>query len=130
VNCKDRSPTSSSSKEAAAAPAAASGVAALAATVASACCVGPVLAPVSVSVLGASGAAWAAGLKPYSPSILAGSLALLLYGFRPGLPATAILRHSASCSPSSLRVRLALWIAAGIWVVSAAANVAFRILTA
>jgi hypothetical protein len=53
---------------------------ALAAVLASSCCVGPVIAPFVVAVLGASGAAWAAGLKPYSPYILAGSLAFLLYG--------------------------------------------------
>lgn len=61
--------------------------AAVLATVASACCVGPVLAPVIVAVLGASGAAWAAGLKPYSPYIPGASLVLLVYGFRlqPGI---------------------------------------------
>ena len=34
-----------------------------------------------VSVLGVSGAVWAAGLKPYSPYILAGAGLLLAYGF-------------------------------------------------
>src|SRR5215510_12858218 len=51
---------------------------ALVAVLASSCCV-PILAPLIVAVLGAGGAAWA-GLKPYSPYLLGGSLLLLLYG--------------------------------------------------
>ena len=58
------------------------GVAAAALTVVTAaCCVSPVLAPIIVSVLGASGAVWAAGLKPYSTWILAGTLVCLGFGF-------------------------------------------------
>ncbi len=54
---------------------------ALSATLASACCVGPVAAPLVVAVLGAGGAAWATGLKPYSWILLAGSGQLLGYSF-------------------------------------------------
>src|SRR5262249_499581 len=54
---------------------------ALLTVVAGACCVSPVLAPIFVSVLGASGAVWAAGLKPYGWWILGGSAALLALGF-------------------------------------------------
>ncbi len=58
------------------------GVAAAAITVVTAaCCVSPVLAPIIVSVLGASGAVWAAGLKPYSGWILGGTLVCLGFGF-------------------------------------------------
>lgn len=52
--------------------------AAATATAAAACCV-PVLSPLLVTVLGASGAAWITGLKPWAPYLLAGSLVLLLY---------------------------------------------------
>jgi hypothetical protein len=55
--------------------------AALVTIVAGTCCVSPVLAPVIVGALGAGGAAWAAGLKPYSSYILAASLLLLAGGF-------------------------------------------------
>lgn len=115
-----------SGKDVAAVAAASSGVgAALAATVGSACCVGPVIAPIFVSVLGASGAAWAAGLKPYAPYILLGSFLLLAYGFwidRRRRRCTA-----GVCTPSPRGVRLVLWIASALWVASAAANIAFRI---
>ena len=49
--------------------------------VAGACCVSPVLAPLIVGVLGASGAVWAAGLKPYGWWILGGSGVCLAAGF-------------------------------------------------
>jgi len=54
----------------------------LTATVASACCVGPALAPILVSVLGSSGLAAVAGLRPYSPWLLLGSAAMLAFSFR------------------------------------------------
>ncbi len=58
------------------------GVAAAALTVVTAaCCVSPVLAPIIVSVLGASGAVWAAGLKPYSGWILGATLVCLGFGY-------------------------------------------------
>ena len=82
------------------------------------------MAPVLVSVVGASGAAWAAGLKPYSPYMLEGSLALLAYGF------WTLYRRQA-CAPgeapvsgarSPRWVRLVLWGAAVIWVASLGAT--------
>lgn len=58
------------------------GVAAAALTlVTAACCVSPVIAPIIVGVLGASGAVWVAGLKPYSGWILGVSFLCLVYGF-------------------------------------------------
>ena len=94
---------------------------ALAAVLASSCCV-PVIAPLIVAVLGASGAAWAAGLKPYSPCILAGSLVLLLYGtwmvYRPR-PACS----TESCPTNAGRgVKAVLWVAAALWAVAALLN--------
>ncbi len=107
--------------------AATSGVgAAVAAAVAGACCVGPVVAPIFVSVLGASGAAWAAGLKPYSPYLLAGSLVLLAYGFW-RVHWRRRLCVQGACSPSPRGVRAMLWVASVLWLASATANVVFRI---
>jgi hypothetical protein len=95
---------------------------ALAAVVAGSCCV-PILAPLIVAVLGASGAAWAAGLKPYSPYLLAGSLVLLLYGLwtvykpRPACPA------EGRPTGAGRGVKAVLWMAVALWVLSALLNV-------
>jgi mercuric ion transport protein len=90
--------------------------AALTATVASLCCVGPVV----VSLVGVSGAVLAAGLKPYRPYLMVGSLVLLGVSFwlayRPG---GASSRPGAACPVQSGRTtRLMLWIAAGAWVLA------------
>lgn len=103
------------SGELAAVGAASTGVgAALLATVTAACCSGPVLAPLVVAVLGAGGAAWAAGLKPYTPWLFAGSLALLGVGFRMayGSPGTC----DGACRRSHPLVRGVLWVAAAVWL--------------
>ncbi len=55
--------------------------AALVTIIAGTCCVSPVLAPLIVGVIGAGGAAWAYGLRPYTNYILAASLLLLAGGF-------------------------------------------------
>lgn len=94
---------------------------ALVAVLASSCCV-PVIAPLIVAVLGASGAAWAAGLKPYSPYLLLGSLALLLFGlwtvYRPR-PACS----SEGCPSGAGRgVKAMLWVAMAIWTLAALLN--------
>ncbi len=95
--------------------------AAVLATAATACCV-PILAPLIVSVLGVSGAVWAAGLKPYSPYILAGAGLLLGYGFwtvyrRRPLPA------DVSCPARRPRgVRIVLWTSALLWLVACLLN--------
>jgi mercuric ion transport protein len=98
--------------------------AALVATAATACCAGPVIAPLIVAVLGASGAAWAAGLKPYSPWLLGGSLLSLAYGF------WAVYRTPKSCDStaaptrrwSSVAVKGVLWLAALLWLAAVTAN--------
>lgn len=97
---------------------------ALVATAATACCAGPVLAPLIVGVLGAGGAAWAAGLKPYSPWLLAGSAALLALGF------WSSYRTPRSCEASGVRqgrrmqnvVRAVLWLSTLLWIAAAAVN--------
>jgi len=94
---------------------------ALVAVVASSCCL-PIIAPLIVAVLGASGAAWAAGLKPYSPYLLIGSLILLLFGlwtvYRPR-PACS----SESCPTGAGRgVKAVLWAAVALWALAALLN--------
>lgn len=107
-------------RQASAVAAASSGVgAALLATVTAACCTGPVLAPLVVAVLGAGGAAWAAGLKPFTPVILAGSAALL------GLAFWMAYRRPASCEAGAAGhtapsvVRIVVWLAAAGWIAAA-----------
>lgn len=97
---------------------------ALVAAAATACCAGPVLAPLVVAVLGAGGAAWAAGLKPYSPWLLAASAVMLAFGFR------SAYRPRPSCERSGGRttrradraVRSVLWLSALLWVAAVAVN--------
>ncbi len=104
------------------AAAAGAGAAALA-TAAGACCV-PIIAPLVVGVLGASGAAWAAGLKPYSPAILLASGLLLAWGFwlvykpRPAANGEACAIHRP------LSARLILWVAVVVWALAALLNMA------
>jgi hypothetical protein len=97
---------------------------ALVATAATACCAGPILAPLVVGVLGASGAAWAAGFKPYSPWLLAGSAVLLAFGF------WSASRTRPSCEASGAGrgrrtrgvMRAVLWLSALLWVAATAVN--------
>ena len=90
-------------------------------TAASACCV-PVIAPLLVSVLGVSGAVWAAGLKPYSPYLLAASALMLGYGF------WTVYRPRLADAGSACRVRrprlpqIVLWIAGVMWLGALALN--------
>lgn len=99
---------------------ASTGVAAAALTVVSAaCCVSPVLAPILVSILGASGAVWAAGLKPYGWLILGAAFAFLAFGF------WMVYRPRPSCAiedmPRGTRViqgvtKVCLWFGAACWM--------------
>jgi hypothetical protein len=108
--------------------AAATGVGAVTITVVTAaCCVSPVLAPIIVGVLGASGAVWAAGLKPYTWAILALSGTCLGFGF------CTVYRPRAACSADTPRrtvvlarvSRICLWFGAVAW----ATAVLLRLLT-
>lgn len=99
---------------------ASTGVAAAALTVVTAaCCVSPVLAPIIVSVLGASGAVWAAGLKPYGWWILGASFACLAYGF------WTVYRPHRDCAIGEVQrnqrrwstlAKGALWFGAACWM--------------
>ncbi|HSR43119.1 MAG TPA: hypothetical protein VLL48_13120 [Longimicrobiales bacterium] len=103
--------------------------AAATATTAAACCV-PVLSPLLVTVLGASGAAWITGLEPWAPYLLAGAFVLLLH-------AAWKLRRARRCrvegapSPAGWRGMLdrttpvILGFAAVVWMASLLAYVLF-----
>jgi hypothetical protein len=99
---------------------AASTGAALASGAAAACCVGPVTGPLLVSILGAGGAAWAAGLKPYSGWLLAFGGVMLAAGF------FVTSRARGGCDAPPRRrdriVRAVLWVSAALWLVSATVN--------
>lgn len=93
----------------------------VAATIGAACCTGPLLGPVIVLILGASGAATLAGLKPYTPYLFGLSLVMLTGSF------WTIYRRSSACAvdaygrskhPARGPIRLLLWIAAAIWLAS------------
>ena len=108
--------------------AAATGVGAATVTVVTAaCCVSPVLAPIIVGVLGASGAVWAASLKPYTWTILAVSGGCLAFGF------WTVYRPRTACSTDMPRrnvvlarvARICLWFGAFAW----ATGVLLRLLT-
>ncbi|GMU64570.1 MAG: hypothetical protein AMXMBFR36_08440 [Acidobacteriota bacterium] len=97
---------------------------ALMATAATACCAGPVIAPLVLGILGAGGAAWAARFEPYSVWFLAGSGGMLAFGF------WSIYRVRLACEvPAGGRnarqrlVRLLLWVSASLWVAAVAINV-------
>ncbi len=110
--------------------AATAGIGAAATTVVAAtCCVSPVLAPIIVGLLGAGGAAWVAGLKPYSGYILAATFVLLAGGFwsvyRPAVHCVVGEPESeGSRIAPAMRIRLqliakgVLWVAAVLWAAS------------
>jgi hypothetical protein len=93
--------------------------AAVTATLASVCCTGPVIAPIVVGLLGATGAAAAAGLKPYTPYLFTVSFVMLVLGF------WSVRNASRKCSlgavPRSVMIsKYVLWGSATIWFISAA----------
>lgn len=77
--------------------------AALVTLVAGACCVSPVLAPLIVGILGASGALWVASLKPYAWLILGVAGAALAGGF------WTVYRPRPACEISDMPARRGLW---------------------
>jgi len=111
-----------SGKSAVGVAAAGAGAAAIAAAT-SACCA-PVIAPLIVAVLGAGGAAWAAGLKPYSLGILAAAGLLLAYGFWVVYRPRRVSADEACLVKRPLPPRLVLWIALALWAVAAFLNIA------
>ncbi len=98
--------------------------------IAGTCCVSPVLAPLIVGVLGASGAAWAAGLKPYSVYILAATLLLLVFGFWSVYqPRNDCIVGSSVSAASIWMGRLSkgvLWTGAVFWLSAVIVQIAIR----
>jgi MerT mercuric transport protein len=94
--------------------------AALTAGVASACCVGPALAPVFLTVFGAGGLAAVAGLRPYTPWMLLASGAMLGFSLKQThrrIPCS--VDGSVVPIPLSLRIaRLVTWTAVLFWLAS------------
>lgn len=87
---------------------------ALAASFAALCCIGPA----AVALLGVGGAVAAAGLKPYRPYLMAGSLALIAIGF--WLSYRRISGEGAACPTRIGRfARGVLWVSAVVWVIAA-----------
>ena len=78
--------------------------AAVTAAIAAACCVGPALAPVFLTLLGAAGLAAVAGLKPYAPALLLISGAMIV------LPARSLYRRKASCAVEAVPLQRS-WVA-------------------
>lgn len=106
-------------RDASAVGAATTGVGAAVVTlVAGACCVSPVLAPLIVGVLGASGAVWAASLKPYGWWILGIAGLSLAAGFwtvyRPR-PVCDIELPSVSTRALPRIAKVSLWFGAVCW---------------
>ena len=94
--------------------------AALTAGVASACCVGPALAPIFVSILGAGGLAAVSGLRPFTPWMLLAAAVMLGFSF------FQLYRRQAMCAPAPIGVRIArvvTWLASVLWLLSTAYSI-------
>ena len=103
--------------------------AALTGAAAAACCV-PVLSPLLVTVVGASGSVWLAGLKPYSLYLLGAALLLLTYNFwsvyRPPRACDVAGTQRGGVSRLERTSRVLLWFSAVVWAVSTSAYFAFN----
>lgn len=89
--------------------------AAVTAALASACCVGPSLAPVLISVLGASGLIAMTWLRPYTPLLLVLSAALLTLSFHHAYAPSSCPQVDEI--PRSVKVaRMVTWLAALLWL--------------
>jgi hypothetical protein len=98
--------------------------AALTAGVASACCVGPALAPVFLAVLGASGLATVSGLRPFTPWLLLGSALMLGFSFWSTSRRQACADGIALPISRAVHVaRVVTWLAATLWIISAAYSI-------
>lgn len=87
---------------------------ALTASFAALCCIGPA----TVALLGAGGAVAAAGLKPYRPYLMVGSLALIAAGF--WLSYRRVEGQGAACPTRMGRVaRGVLWVSGFLWIIAA-----------
>lgn len=94
--------------------------AAVTAALASACCVGPSLAPMMISLLGASGLIAVSTLRPYTVPLLLASALMLAFSFRRAYraPCCAGSEGQVPVSRAQKAVRVATWIAASLWLAS------------
>lgn len=95
--------------------------AAVTATLASVCCTGPVVAPIVVGLLGATGAAAAASLKPYTPYLFTISFVMLAIGFRSVYRARRACLAGGSTRALGMSMKISqavLWTTAALWVAS------------
>jgi hypothetical protein len=98
--------------------------AALTAGVAGACCAGPALAPIFLSVLGASGLATVSGLRPFTPWLLLASALMLGFSFWSSYRRPACVESVAPPISRAVRVvRVVTWLAATLWLASAAYSI-------
>ena len=94
---------------------------AVAAAAASVCCVGPAVGPLLVSLLGASGTVALEGLRPYAPTIIVLSGALLAWSFwlnHRNRKACAVGRAAAIVTRTSHAL---LWLSMLVWLAAAIA---------
>ncbi len=98
--------------------------AALTAGIASACCAGPALAPIFLSVLGASGLVAVSGLHPFTPWLLLGSALMLGFSFWSTYRQPACANGVAPPISRAVRfARVITWLAATLWLASAAYSI-------
>lgn len=117
-----RNNSDSGSRDGSAAGAASVSVGAVsAAALGAACCSGPLLGPLIVAALGASGAATFAGIKPYTPYLFILSFLMLVYSF------WTVYRPSKQCVVDASRqvshgarrlIKILLWVSTVVWIVS------------
>jgi hypothetical protein len=98
--------------------------AAITAGVASACCVGPALAPIFLSVLGASGLATVSALRPFTPWLLLASALMLGFSFWRTHQRPACANGIAPPISHAVHIaRVITWLAATLWLISAAYSI-------
>ena len=89
---------------------------------ATACCASPVLAPLLVSAIGASGVAWAAGMKPYRGYVLLGSFFLIAWSlwtiYRPRAVCDTADEGAARGRVLQRTSKVVVWTAALLWAAS------------
>ena len=98
--------------------------AALTAALASACCVGPSIAPIAMSLLGAGGLIAVSGLRPYTPILLVGAALMLAFSFRQCYWKPEVRCEDSTRISRGLRIaRIITWIASLLWLVSVADSI-------
>ena len=101
----------------------ASAAAGLSAALSAACCTGPSLAPLALSILGAGGLIAVSGLRPYAPVLLVLAGLMLAYSFVSAYRKTqiCITRDGSAKIRTTVRIaRAVTWLAAGLWLFSVA----------